>query len=184
MPERWSVYDRRVDHISGPFSLRRDRAALATTGAEHEFIILESPDWVNVVPLTADGRLILVRQHRLGTDSIELEIPGGLIDPEDASPQVAAQRELIEETGYRARSWLQIGEVVPNPALQNNRCYTLLATDCWSDGPPRPDEREPLEVVVVPLVEVPELIASGQIAHALALMGLFWYFLHAGYLKI
>lgn len=180
MVERWKVLESHLDPLLGPFSLRRDRAMLPLKGVTHEFILLESPDWVNIVPVTDDGQMVMVRQHRLGTNCVELEIPGGLIDPQDERPVEAAKRELLEETGYQAEDWRLIGTVAPNPALQTNRCYTFLARGCWRVGPPRPDEKEPLEAVEVPLAKLPALITSGSISHALALNGLFWYFIHEG----
>ncbi len=118
--ERWEVVEKHVELLGGPFSIRKERAVLPSSGVAHEFVLFESPDWVNVVPVTDREEIILVRQHRLGTDRMELEIPGGLVDPEDRDNLEAAKRELLEETGYRARSWSFLGSVCPNPALQGN----------------------------------------------------------------
>jgi 8-oxo-dGTP pyrophosphatase MutT (NUDIX family) len=180
MPERWKTLECKIDPLGGPFALRRELALLPSRGIVHEFIMLESPDWVNVVAETERGTLVMVRQHRLGSDEVELEIPGGLVDPEDPGPLEAAKRELEEETGYQGMSWYRIGVVYPNPALQTNRCYTFLAEGCRPHGPPRPDVKESIDVVEVPLYSLKELIQEGRIAHALALNGLFWYFLHRG----
>ena len=89
--------------------------------------MLRAPDWVNVIPLLAGGEVVLVRQWRYGTAAPTLEIPGGMVEAE--SEREAAERELLEETGYRARSWRRLGEVHPNPAFLTNRCGTWLATD-------------------------------------------------------
>lgn len=184
MPERWKRLECKIEPLGGPFALRREIAFLPSRGVVHEFIVLESPDWVNVVAETERGTLVMVQQHRLGSDEVELEIPGGLIDPGDSDPLEAAQRELEEETGYRGSSWHRIGVVSPNPALQTNRCYTFLAKGCRPHGRPRPDAEESLDVVEIPFCSLKGLIQKGRIAHALALNGLFWYFLHKGFVDL
>src|SRR5215467_8361745 len=80
------------------FRVRTDRKVSPRTGSEHEFYVIDSANWVNVVATTRDGQLVLVEQFRHGTDTVELEVPGGVIDPRDASPEAAAARELREAT--------------------------------------------------------------------------------------
>ncbi len=151
--------------------------AQRTRGGEpaHEFVILHSPDWVNVVPLTDDGQVVLIRQWRHGTEEVTLEIPGGLIDPGE-SPMIAGARELAEETGYQAERLEPLGWVHPNPALFSNRCYTCLALNCRVVGPPRLEDTEQIQVEMRPLAQVPELILSGEISHSLVVAAFtrFW----------
>jgi len=144
-------------------------------GPSHEFVLLSSPDWVNVVPLTPDGQVVLIRQWRHGTGEVTLEIPGGLIDPGE-SPMIAGARELAEETGYQGQKMEPLGWVHPNPALFDNRCYTCLALDCRLAGPPRPDDTEQIKVELHPLDQVPQLIRQGRISHSLvvAAFARFW----------
>ena len=137
-------------------------------GAPREFWVLSAPDWINVVPLTDEHDVLMVRQYRFGIGALTLEIPGGMCDPAE-EPAAAAARELREETGYEARSWTPLGWVHPNPPLQTNRCHTFLARDLALAGPARPDPDERLELVRVPLDAVPGLVADGTITHALVL---------------
>lgn len=142
---------------------RRSDGKLAT------FAVLDCPDWVNVVALTTSGELILIRQFRQGTDSVTLEIPGGMVDPGE-TPQQAAVRELLEETGYACSHCEPIGVVEPNPALQSNRCFTFLATGCVWTGDPSFDPTDGTEeciLALVPATEAGSLVQSGQITHAL-----------------
>jgi 8-oxo-dGTP pyrophosphatase MutT (NUDIX family) len=133
------------------------------------FSLIESRDWVNVVALTDDARVVLVRQFRVGTGEVCLEIPGGMVDDgEDA--RAAAERELAEETGYTARAWRHLGTVCPNPALQGNRLHTFLATGAVRTGDQRLDSGEVLAVELRPLSEVQSAMRSGRIDHALVLV--------------
>lgn len=164
--------------------LQVDLAQRSRAGEEggedvHEFVVLHSPDWVNVVPLTSDGQVVLIRQWRHGTGQVTLEIPGGMVDPGE-TPMEAGARELAEETGYQAGRMEPLGWVHPNPALFSNRCYTCLALDCVEAGPARPEETEQIEVVLEPLAQVPELIASGRISHSLVVTALLRYLLERG----
>jgi 8-oxo-dGTP pyrophosphatase MutT (NUDIX family) len=113
------------------FSVRTDTAVSPRTGAAHDFYIIESRDWINIIPVTEDHRVVMVKQYRLGSMETTLEIPGGIVDPGD-TPEEAASRELLEETGYQAQEWVKIGAVNPNPALFCNRCSLLAGA---SEGP-------------------------------------------------
>jgi 8-oxo-dGTP pyrophosphatase MutT (NUDIX family) len=148
------------------FHLDRVRYEPPEGGPPREFFVVDAPDWVNVIPVTDEGRVVLIRQFRFGTDSFTLEIPGGMCDGDEA-PVDAAKRELLEETGHEAEAWKDLGFVHPNPAIQGNRCHTFLAERVRPVTDPSPDADEQFEIVSEPLDRVPSLIASGAISHAL-----------------
>ena len=118
----------------------------------------------------------MVRQYRHGSRAVTLEIPGGLFDPGD-TPEEAAARELLEETGYQAERWTEIGVANPNPAIFNNRCYTFLAQDIQKISDLIPDQTEDIEVVLIPLIDIPKLIRTGKIDHAIVIAAFSLYFL-------
>lgn len=160
------------------FDVRRDRKKRDDPPKTMDFFIIDSVDWVNVIPITPQEEVILIEQHRQGIDEVSLEIPGGMIDPEDSSPTAAAKRELHEETGYQAASLLPLGVVHPNPAIQGNRCYTFLAPDVYLAGEPDPDEGEDITVVKFALAEIPSLLRKGRITHSLVVAAFHWFYLH------
>ncbi len=171
----WKIVSCKWDKFYRVFSLRTDRARSPRTGEEHDFFILESPPWVNVIPLTDAGEVVLIRQYRHGLREVTLEIPGGLIEPAD-TPEAAARRELREETGCTAREFVDLGYVHPNPAIQNNRCYTFLARGVARAGAQELDEKEDIEVLVRPLAEIPAMIRDGRITHALVIAAFYRYY--------
>ncbi len=144
------------------------------TGREARFYRFGFTDWVNVIAQTSDLQLILVRQFRFGSQQFELEIPGGAIE-RDELPLAAGLRELLEETGYAGKNGRIIGKVRPNPALQDNWCYTILVEEVESVAEQKMDEMEDIEVVTLPLAEVDRLIKEEKITHGLVLNALMFY---------
>ena len=162
------VYECRV------FTLRRERSRFERDAVEYEFHVLEAPDWVNIVPLTSADEVVMVRQWRHGIAAPTLEVPGGMIDPEDASPLVAARREMVEESGFDSERVEPLGVIHPNPAIQRNRCHSFVAHDVVRRYVPVFDRTEETEVVLVPLAEIPARIRSGEITHALVVVAFHW----------
>ncbi len=157
------------------FSLREERKVSPRTGREHGFYIIDSSNWVNVVALTPEREMILIEQYRHGSNTVELEIPGGMMDAADASPEAAGERELAEETGYQGEQPVIVGEVFPNPAIQTNHCYTVLVRNCRPAKPVQWDAGEDLLTKLVPMEQAPELVASGRIRHALVVAALYQF---------
>jgi ADP-ribose pyrophosphatase len=157
------------------FKVRTDRLVSPRTGAEHDFFVIDCPNWVNVIALTPGRELVTIQQYRHGSQAVELEIPGGMIDPRDASPVEAGVRELREETGYAGRNPRIIGQVLPNPAIMSNICYTVLVEDCVVRHPLQWDQGEDLVTVLTPLAQIPELVSQGRITHSLVVAALFHF---------
>ena len=175
MLKPWKLIRTQLKESFRVFSIRTDTTVSPRTGKEHDFYVIESGDWVNVIALTADHHVVMVKQYRHGSGEVTLEIPGGLVDPGD-TPEEAASRELSEETGYEAEGWLEIGVVNPNPAIFNNRCYTFMAQNARKVREPMPDQTEDIEVVLLPVDHIPELIQEGKIDHAMVITAFYWYF--------
>lgn len=149
-------------------------------GEEREIVAIDSKDWVQIVPLLPGDRVVMVRQWRYATESFHLELPGGIVD-RPGEFEAAAQRELAEETGYRARRWEHLGDVEPNPAIIDNRLSLWLATGLEPiprDERPEPDEDEEIEVMEVAIAEIPDLVRRGEIRHALMLSSFYLFGLY------
>jgi ADP-ribose pyrophosphatase len=157
------------------FTVRSDRKVSPRTQAEHDFFVIDCANWVNVVAVTPEQQLVLVEQYRHGSNTVELEIPGGMIDRKDASPVVAGARELREETGYAGENARLLGQIRPNPAIMSNTCYTVLVENCRCVHPVEFDHGEDLITRLVPVVEIPRLVAEGRIAHSLVVVALYHF---------
>lgn len=169
----WSIESRHHVLSTRVFDLETVEARREGSEQVHRFHRLLAPDWVNVVPLTEQNEVVLVRQLRHGTGQVTLEIPGGMIDPGE-TPDQAARRELREETGYSADRWHALGFVDPNPALFDNQCHTFAAVGAQCVGEIQNEGAEQTEVVLVPLADIPERIRGGEIRHALVIAAFHW----------
>jgi ADP-ribose pyrophosphatase len=153
------------------FDVLRHRMADLAGRPLRDAFTFECPDWVSVVPVTDSGTIVLVRQYRHGIDGETLEVPGGVIDPNE-TPEAGARRELAEETGYQARTLVPLGFTHPNPPLQGNRHFMFLATGVAAAGSPRFDQDEFCEVAEVPIDDVRRFVRDGTMTHALVLLAL------------
>ena len=160
------------------FKVRSDLRRSPRTGQEHDFFVLECSNWVNVVAVTPDEQLVMIEQFRHGSDTVELEIPGGMMDPGEDSPLAAGLRELREETGYEGDNGRIIGDILPNPAIMENTCYTVLVENCELKHPTRFDHCEDIVTRLVPVAQIPELVRSKQIRHSLVVVALYHFELH------
>lgn len=172
----WKLLSSQQSESFKIFNLRVDRACSPRTNKAYDFYILESADWVNVIPLTPRNEVVLIRQYRHGIRQGTLEIPGGIVEKND-SPEEAARRELAEETGYRDSEMHLLGSVHPNPAFLNNRCHTFLAKGVSPAREQEQDEKEDIGVVVRPLEQIPTLIRDGEITHALVLAAFYRFYM-------
>ncbi len=152
--------------------LRADHCVTPTGTDISPYYVLSYPDWVHVVAITEAGSLVLVRQYRHAAGEVFLELPGGAADPEDASLEHAARRELEEETGFTAKRWQHVISLHSNPATHTNRVHFFLALEATYKGPPRLDAGE--DGLRVELLDIPSVLGglrSGLLGHAMHVSG-------------
>lgn len=181
MVKRWQTVETRKSSDLKIFRvnwLKRQNKEIGKTG---DFVVLDSPRWVNIIPITKNNDVVLVRQYRHGIDEITLEVPGGLVDNNE-EPIDAAERECLEETGYKSSGRaILIGENHPNPAFLNNTCYSYVWFDCQLTAKQKLDGNEDIDILLVPLKEIPQMILNKEIKHSLVLTAFFFYSLKFGF---
>jgi ADP-ribose pyrophosphatase len=157
------------------FNIRSDEKLNPRTGQHCDFFVIESVDWVNVIAVTPNDELVMVEQFRHGSNTVELEIPGGMMDPHETDPVATGVRELREETGFEGGSARVLGWVYANPAIMNNRSHFVLVEKCVHQHECEFDHSEDLVTRLVPWREIPDLVRTGKIRHPLVLVALYHY---------
>jgi ADP-ribose pyrophosphatase len=170
-PSRWERLKDALQIRTAIFDLLNVRFRHPTRCTERDFVVIDAPDWVNVVAVTPDEQLVLVRQFRYGINEFSLEIPGGIIERGE-EPIAAGVRELREETGYIGAPAILLGRVHPNPAIQSNRSHFVLVENAVRSAELAWDGDEEIEVSTVPVAEVFAAIRRGEITHGLVLNAL------------
>jgi ADP-ribose pyrophosphatase len=145
------------------------------TDKVHDFVFIDCPGWVNLVPVTEQDEIVMIRQYRHGSQRVTLEIPGGMVDAGE-EPITAAARECHEETGYAPHTVHSLGELNPNPALFNNTLHTFYARVSQAKATAHVSETEKTEVALIPIHRLKALLLDGSIDHALVCATL-WRFL-------
>ncbi|HEX9794185.1 MAG TPA: NUDIX hydrolase [Planctomycetota bacterium] len=171
MTDRWR---RESSHPRGDyrvFRVREDTYSHPAVQDERSYFVIEAPDWANVVALTPAGEVVLVTQFRQGVAAVRLEIPGGIVEAGEV-PAVAAVRELREETGYVGAAPELLCVVEPNPALQDNRCWTFVVRDARPVDAPAGDSDEVLRVELCALTDLRARVSAGEVPHALIQLAL------------
>lgn len=177
---KWNVIQDKKVWETPIFSLHQIELLPANQKETVHFYRLDAPEWINVIALTPNNEILLVEQYRVGVDETTLEIPGGMVD-EREKPIKAAQRELLEETGYGSDDWVKLGETSANPAIQTNYTHLYLAKDCRKIQEPENEGHEDIEAHLMPLNTFLDLVKNGTIHHAIVLAAVAQYLLSENY---
>ncbi|MCX6127258.1 MAG: NUDIX hydrolase [Proteobacteria bacterium] len=168
------LLDKKTILTTIPFQVEEIRFEAENLTPTRPYHRIHCPDWVNILPILADGRAVLIEQPRVGSMSYILETPGGVIDPEEKDATMAALRELEEETGLTSQRILSLASFNPNPAIMTNNCHFFLALGCIPALNRRhfPDSDESIKLRIVSTQELEDLVRTRQINHALSALGI------------
>ena len=169
----WKILDSKYLYKTNGVALRVDQCEIPN-GNVFEPYVIETGTWVNVIPLTKNRDVVLVKQYRHGIGQALLEIPAGVMDAEDDSPLQTAKRELLEETGYTSEKFIKVGKSYPNPATHNNLTFSFLALDVELNGQQHLDDTEEIEVSLMPFDEFVTMAKEGGLPQALHVSALFY----------
>ena len=172
--ELWKVTNPRIIFSTPVMNVLTSEVVCKRNGKEKDFYRLDFSSWVNIVAVTKNQEIVFIRQYRFGSGQLEIEIPGGAVEKGE-DPLVGGLRELLEETGYSGENARIIGKVCPNPAIQDNFCYTVLVENVTKTAEPHLDDMEDIEVFTIKCDELPELMRNGSIEHGLVLNALTFY---------
>jgi 8-oxo-dGTP pyrophosphatase MutT (NUDIX family) len=171
----WEILNRERVADYKIFTLDKKQVRSPRTGDIREVQALRFPDWVLILAVTPQQEVVMVRQYRHGSEQVCLELPGGLVDPEDTSPELSARRELLEETGYEASNLRLLGECYPQPAILSNRCFFYLAETAVKTQGQNLDAGEDIEIITMPLKEFQDRIESKEIDHGMVLLAFLFF---------
>ena len=179
--QKWKLLESKYI-IQRPWAtLRVDKLELPNGNIKDEYYVLEYPTWVNMVAITEDENVLFVKQYRHGADQIMVELPAGVVE-DDEEPEVAARRELLEETGYAFDKIEYICELFANPATSGNLTYTYLLTGGKKVQEQDLDSSEDIEVVEMTIEEAKKFLFDNKIGQALHSSALFYTFHKMGLL--
>jgi 8-oxo-dGTP pyrophosphatase MutT (NUDIX family) len=175
MIKSWKVLSTKEIFKTTFFRFRTDQCELPDGRVMPNYYVMEFPDWVNIVPVTDDGRIVLVEQYRQAAGVNCLEIPGGSTDPRKSEdPKRAVLRELVEETGYVPEDIRLVGVHRPNPAMQTNRMHTYVGLGCRLLEKPQLDPFEDIQVVTKSIPEVVDMVLTGKIDHTIVVASILY----------
>jgi ADP-ribose pyrophosphatase len=164
----WQVLKKSVAFSCPWYRIAREKIRLPTDQVIDYYYVTIPPS-VMVVPVTADGRIVLLRQYRYPTRSFCYELPGGSTGGKP--PLATGKEELLEETGYRARRWTRLGRFHPYSGMSNEVCYVYLATEL-KPGRQHLEDREFIQVTTVPVAEVYRWVERDRIRDGMTLASL------------
>lgn len=158
----WAIISSEEIFKSKWMSLRRDTCSLPSSRVIDDYYVMEVPDGAAIVAITEENELVLVRQYKHGFGKVVLELPAGMVDPNE-DPHLTVVRELREETGYSASNIEYVTSLVTKPARLSGRTLLYFSVNVKLDAKTEENDLEIIETILVPLEELTALIQRGEI---------------------
>lgn len=172
---KWKILDSKYIIKRPWLTARVDKVELPNGTVHPEYYVLEYPSWINVIAITTEGKFVMVEQYRHGLGDVFTEICAGVVENGE-EPLHAAQRELMEETGYGKGNWQLFTVLSANPGTTTNLTYTYLATDVEPVSTQHLDETEDIAVKLLSPEEVRGMLLKDELKQALMAAPLWKYF--------
>lgn len=149
------------------FKVRKEKYQTPSGKIVEPYYVYEFPTWVGVVPVTQEGKIVMIKQYRHALGEVCLEIPGGCVDDTDPDLETAAAREVLEETGYRFSSFDYLGKISPNPSTNTNYLHMFLAKGGEKVAQQKLDENEEIEIVLLDISELKAFLRENKIVQSM-----------------
>lgn len=167
MKQNWKLVNTKTAYIDPVLRVEHRDFHFSKNDEIGTFTIVQMRDWAVIVPVTKDGKLLLIKQYRVGTQDVAYEFPGGALEAGENSME-GASRELTEETGYTGEL-KKLCDMSPNPAFMDNTCYLFLAENCAKTEEQFLDPFEDIEPEEFEASEVEQMILDGRIVHSISI---------------
>lgn len=162
---RWKVLHSSYAFTCPWLKVRKDHIQQPSGVELEDFYVVEIHDWVNVIAITEDNLFVIEEQYRHGVQQVCFELPAGEIEPEEDLLH-AAQRELLEETGYTSDEWEAFGNYVPNASGNSNRCYTFIARNVHKVAQQKLEQSEDIRLHLKTKQQLIDIMEQGQMPEA------------------
>lgn len=163
----WKILSSEYLYRESWFTIRKDICETPSGKIVDPYYVYEFPTWVSALAITADNKVVMIRQYRHGLQQTILEVPGGVVDDTDPDYRYGIARELMEETGFTFSNYEYLGKVSPNPSTNTNWMHMFLATGGIRAGEQKLDHNEEIEVLLMEIDEVKKLLSENKIVQAL-----------------
>jgi 8-oxo-dGTP pyrophosphatase MutT (NUDIX family) len=164
---KWKVLSSEYLFNDRWFKVRRERCETPGGKIVDPYYIYDFSTWVGALPVTEEGKIIMIRQYRHALGEECIEIPGGCVDDTDTSLEMAIRRELLEETGYTFSSIEHLGKISPNPSTNSNYLHMFLARGGKKTAEQKLDENEEIEVLELTIGELKHLLRTNQLLQSM-----------------
>ncbi len=171
---KWKTIASEYIYNANWFTARKDTCERPDGKIVHDYYVFEFPEWVTALPITAEGKIILVKQYRHAIGEVCIELPGGCVDAEDADHETAIRRELLEETGYTFDLVKHLGDISANPSTNSNLMHMFIATGGKKIREQELDDNEDIEVLEVEMEELIRLVEERQFLQSMHLSTIFY----------